>query len=191
MKSSPSLHERGRKEVACSICRRWAGRPSRRAQTRELGLQPAAPRAEWPRLQRLHLLPSIPIHHHPPSLSSAPPSMVSPPPTASAPPTMLTGAPISGSLSAILRYPFCPSPSIQPHESCADTLVPSLALPCHCVPVQTGAQFFACPSTGECSWEPPVGNFVYVQAYSLILFRPNLHFLSLVYHPVNPVNGGS
>ncbi|KAG8766224.1 hypothetical protein FRC15_006515, partial [Serendipita sp. 397] len=25
---------------------------------------------------------------------------------------------------------------------------------------QTGAEFYACPATGECSWEPPFGNFV-------------------------------
>ncbi|PVG01234.1 hypothetical protein CPB86DRAFT_773358 [Serendipita vermifera] len=25
---------------------------------------------------------------------------------------------------------------------------------------QSGAEFYACPATGECSWEPPIGNFV-------------------------------
>ena len=59
------------------------------------------------------------------------------------------------------------------------------------VPAQNGTQFFACPSTGECSWEPPVGNFVYVQLSSPLVFRPNLRLSSLVYHPVNLGNGGN
>ena len=35
--------------------------------------------------------------------------------------------------------------------------------------IQTGVSFFACPSTGEVSWDPPVGNFVYVRFLPLSL----------------------
>jgi hypothetical protein len=33
--------------------------------------------------------------------------------------------------------------------------------------LQTQASFFACPATGQVSWDPPVGNFVYVLMPSL------------------------
>lgn len=29
--------------------------------------------------------------------------------------------------------------------------------------MQTGTSFFACPATGQVSWDAPVGNFVYVR----------------------------
>jgi hypothetical protein len=31
-----------------------------------------------------------------------------------------------------------------------------------CRALQTGSQFYACPATGDASWDPPAGHFVFV-----------------------------
>jgi hypothetical protein len=38
---------------------------------------------------------------------------------------------------------------------------------------QTQVSFFACPATGQVSWDPPVGNFVYVLMQPFLGFFPH------------------
>jgi len=55
--------------------------------------------------------------------------------------------------------------------------------------LQSQVSFFACPSTGQVSWDPPVGNFVYVLMPSFLGHLPHGE-TSPDYRPAKTVSGG-
>jgi hypothetical protein len=56
--------------------------------------------------------------------------------------------------------------------------------------MQTQASFFACPTTGQVSWDAPVGHFVYVDLYLCVKGCLN-DVLSIVYLRVLMASGGN
>lgn len=60
----------------------------------------------------------------------------------------------------------------------------------HHTAIQTQVSFFACPSTGQVSWDPPVGNFVYVLMQMFPGHLPHDNNIRADYRPARTVNGG-
>jgi hypothetical protein len=55
---------------------------------------------------------------------------------------------------------------------------------------QTQVSFFACPATGQVSWDPPVGNFVYVYMLPFLWLLPHGENGCADYRPAKAANGG-
>jgi hypothetical protein len=60
----------------------------------------------------------------------------------------------------------------------------------HFCAVQSQVSFFACPSTGQVSWDAPVGNFVYVLVQMFLGVLPHGENYRVDYRPARTVSGG-